>query len=311
MEDADRVLNWLSAQFCFELGLWHSRTLAHYHRIVELLQDSSKHECAKMMAYNVYKALRDGFDTRYALTIPVRRESESLEVPEFLDNEAIQGLFSGPKDNALLETEVRIAGLWLAARLPGTQQLLARLAYENEENMPLPALRARLFLIKQHVRDGDLERAEQEATHGRRLLATLVRGASGSLHTEALSMSLEMAFFHIDIDDLAGCERILSRMADILEDLTTVVSVYGRAPVDEKLLDFIKYLLHAGLAYQRREMMGHATSWVERACSIISRMVSAGHPLRGLIETSVHDHHCDEGALLEYDDLRDMVDVSP
>lgn len=319
MREADDVLNWLSAQYCTELGLWHPRTLEHYIRIFELLQDWSRDDFAKLMAHNIYETLRDGSDRRKPLMIPILGASRDLEVPEFPDTGVLDQLFTGPRDDKLFETQIWIAGLWSVARLPGTQDLLSRLVSQCEEydlevhadGFPLQLLRARLFLIKEHCRNENQEHAEQEATQARTLLAKVVSGAPGMLSKEALTISRELAFLHITINDPEGCKRILSRMADRLEDLVSTQMVRRNISINRNCLNLIKYLIHVGLAYQRLEMKDNARSWFERASAVASRLVGSGGPLTQFIEHMIHHEFVDEGVLLTSEELSDMVDVFP
>lgn len=317
MRDADEVLNWLSAQYCTAFGLWHPRTLEHYVRIFELLQDWSRDDFAKTMAYNAYEALRDG--SRKPLMIPILIESRDPEVPEFPGTEIIDRFIIGPQDDWLFETRIRIAGLWSVAKLPGTQALLPRLVSQCEEHqcevhadgIHLQALRARLFLIKEHGRDGNQGHAEQEATQARTLLAKVASGTRGMLPEETLIISRELAFLHITINDPEGCERILSRMADRLEDLVSTWVIGRNKSIDRNCLVLVKYLFHVGLAYQRREMKDNACSWFERAYGVASRLIGPGEPLTHFIEQMLHHESFDEGMLLTSEELSGMVDVFP
>ncbi|KAI8685116.1 Clr5 domain-containing protein [Fusarium keratoplasticum] len=231
IQDADKVIDWISSGYSQELSLLHPRTLYHYQRVIEKLEASGRSNDAKSLGFRLFTAIRDNAPPTKIISVlqPVVSDDELAGVtnsPEF------QRIFSGPSDVDQMDQQLRFATIWTLARLPGMQLVVQKLI-SNFKSLPLDLrgreVEARCIYIWALVDEKALETARSECLTARHTLTSLILRADPLHLTELIPLARELQYQHHLVKDTSGRDAIGRWIADLIQDeiLKPFRGIYG------------------------------------------------------------------------------------
>jgi len=294
MADADKVLHWISECHIRKWGAGHDRTLAHYLQVVLLLRGWSREEHAEVLVFRITEALQNGEDEEpeYAPQIPGTDEAHIQNAVDNLDEASVERIFMESEDESMVDAQLRIADLWVASGSVTMEGILTKLIAHCDgygAKLSVQAVQARCKLIRFHILRNDTDKAREVSLDTRRALVRLVSDYSenGNIPETVLTLAREVAFLHLDNQDHANCEKVLSWFAEKLERQVGT-DVVRQEPSGMAVVDF---LVRTGGVYQQRSGWKDAAPWIEWAYGICLRTVGPNHEKTRDLETCIRDEH--------------------
>ncbi|RYP44819.1 hypothetical protein DL768_008751 [Monosporascus sp. mg162] len=294
MADADKVLHWVSENHIEKWGVGNEQTLAHYLRVVLLLHTWNRDEHAEVLVFRITEALQDkDYDGQSAPRIPGNHEAHIQGAVDDLDEESVEQIFAESEDESRVDTQLRIADLWITSRSASMQQILPRLIHHCDrypERLAVQGLQARCKLVQLHIMHGNNDEASQALLEARRALAQMMpkQPEDASIPQTLLSVARNLAFLHLDNDEETNCDRVLSWMAERLERQAGT-GIVTQEPTD---LVAVGFLTQTALEYQRRSGWKGAKPWIEWAYGISSRALGPRHSKTQTLEAALgHEHY--------------------
>ncbi|EJT70067.1 hypothetical protein GGTG_12240 [Gaeumannomyces tritici R3-111a-1] len=258
-EKAFQILDWVSKGHSEAVGLWSLDSLRHYLRVAEMLQGLHQPVRAKTLAFNLYHAIRDGWESDCGKFIPVPR----LAVPEktslqshagtlSLEIDIIDRVISNSTQDTALEQWTAIMRLWTVAGVPGILPAVKRLMELGSGESPSHQEELRL-------------RARLQNSQGR--AAASIRGSGKWATLSNVSMALpwhlsaavELASLHFDCNNHDRGLRVLewtaAHLGQPLEPTKTTIG----------------YSLATACLLNERFYIEEALPWLERALATSTR----------------------------------------
>jgi hypothetical protein len=168
MDDAESVLNWVGEKHLQRWGLEHEKTTAHFLRVVELFNNWSRHDDARVFLFRVLDALDKcelmGGDVAVPKSNPPQggpsHAAESGKTAGVLEPEYIRRPFTDTDDSTRLEYISGLANALSATRDKAFEPLLLHLIEQCEkdpERLSSQILQTRCALVDLYQRLEDEE----------------------------------------------------------------------------------------------------------------------------------------------------------
>ncbi|CAH0024985.1 unnamed protein product [Clonostachys rhizophaga] len=226
---ADAVINWISATYIHDKGLWNPETLDHYLRVIDWLLESRRVHDGKCLGFMFYLACRDRYGPQQTIRIACNKyvENQMAEPPD----KSVFDLLSRKSDDPIeVRQQLRLAKLWSTAGIEGIEEMLqSMVAVYNSYAAKSKSLGifARCALIRHYVIMGSHDAATKECKESRDLLAAFIREFTLSELRDMLLLSRELAALHLQNQDPDRAKRVLTWTADTLQTLILVPSKLG------------------------------------------------------------------------------------
>jgi hypothetical protein len=262
MNEADRVLDWLGRQYIQRWGLNHGKTISHLLRVTELLQSWARRDDAMVLLSRVLD-LRDDMDSDLDPDL-VALSTNTVQDTELygIDPDVTDQIFEESTNEVQVESQLRVANLWLSSTADGLEPILVRLIQQCEkypEKLRTQTLQARCSLARLYLRleQRDLAAAALELAQ-KSLMEILA--INEDLHGSVLKTSRQLAFACVECNDTKACDYILERVAERLE-----ARLGDEKDQIEVVVDFFT---DAAREYQRLSTWQNGAPWFERALAI-------------------------------------------
>ncbi|KAK2471614.1 hypothetical protein H9L39_16605 [Fusarium oxysporum f. sp. albedinis] len=176
-ERCDEVMNWMSANYSRDLGLWHPLSLLHYIRVEERLLSCGRVDEAEGLGLGVYIAVRDSVGDEGVITIKGAQgdKKSTTEVPSM---SVLEGVFADYRDDIRVGQQLKLAKLWSLSRLSGMDTILRRLIHRFA-SVPgvfqIHSQDVRCILIEFLIACGDSSAATEECKATRDSQAKLIK----------------------------------------------------------------------------------------------------------------------------------------
>ncbi|OCL02006.1 hypothetical protein AOQ84DRAFT_274378, partial [Glonium stellatum] len=259
MDDADKVLNWMSEKHMERWGMAHENTMRHSLRVAELLNEWNRTDDATSFLYRVFDAWDKGdYDDPDPSRVNVSRQEPSRAATERPETVDPTGAFTETDDPARVDYQLGLAEAQAIRNDESAEPLLIRLAEQCEkypQKLSEQILQARNALVKLFKRRGDEEGVKIALRKARDALNSVL--ASASMKTERLlKVGIRVAALHVE---RAG--------SNIAEDMFQLLGDKAEEWFGTDHESTIRLLIHIGKIYQEEDMWSNAEPWFERALS--------------------------------------------
>ncbi|KIL83693.1 hypothetical protein FAVG1_13086 [Fusarium avenaceum] len=274
-ERCDEVINWMSANYSKNLGLWHPLSLLHYIRVIEVLLSSCRVDEARQLGFDVYTAVRDGVAEDGVITIKqVQGDNEfTAQVPNMSDLETV---FVDHRDDIVVGQQLKLAKLWSLSRLSGMETILRQLIQRFDSVsgvLQLHSQDARCILIEYLIAREDSSSVTAVCKAARDSQAKLIWLLGRSEFKELLRLSRKLSALHLMSGDCEGCTRILTWTADAFQAMFTAASPTGYN--FDGIRGLLLFYVELGSSCYHEDGWNSAKLWIERAFGFAVRTLGA------------------------------------
>lgn len=261
------MMNWISKCYSNSLGLWHPRTLNHYIRIAEKLQDLGRPSHAEMLGNSFLIAIQDGIDALQI--VPVVWNSEVSG--QLLSATDLGHFWVDCSDELQVCQQVKLAKLCSTARVPGMEEILELLIFRHENTRF--GMELRLMLIRLHIVNGKGLNAASDCRLARAKISKLILECEDSDLLTLFSQCRELAAVHAIVEDRAGHDRVLNWTSNQFQQKVTLPTKGGHQK--EQIRLYVDHLIAVGRDLEGRSNWEHASPWLERALGIAIKYLGA------------------------------------
>lgn len=259
MDDADKVLNWMSEKHMERWGMAHENTLTHFLRVAELFDQWNRTDDATTFLYRLLDALDKG---EYNKPRPPRvnrnRKEPSGAAPTQPKTVDVTRAFAETDDPVRVDYQLGLVEAQAIRNDELVEPLLARLVEQSEkypDKLSEQILQARIALVKLFKRREDEEGVRIALEKAEAALKTVL--ASALTKTERLlKAGIGVATLHVGRTGPNIAEEMFQILGDKAEEW------FG---TDDK--STIRLLICIGKVYQEENMWSNAEPWFERALS--------------------------------------------
>ena len=307
MNEADRVLNWMTEKHVRRWGTDHENTMKHLH-VSKLYNGWSRSDEALSVLYRVL----DTWDGKGQANVD-REMSEQLGITRNRDpSRAAPGTtLERPRsqersktlaeivDPFQLDVQLSLANAGLQAGDESTEENLLLLIGECEsyrQRLSLEILQARCTLINLYRKQCSFEKCSIALKEAR---AAVHKSFEPDIEkTEGLYKAcIEVGKLHLVEHDEEPAEDIFQSIAENAEDAFR-----------EDHAVIIKILIHVGKLYQNQNHWVKAATWFERALAASIATSDSESPLTKALEEALENHYysstCEQNMTLTLDEIR-------
>ncbi|SCV36179.1 uncharacterized protein FFB14_05952 [Fusarium fujikuroi] len=283
-ERCDEVMNWMSANYSRDLGLWHPLSLLHYIRVEENLLSCGRVHEAERLGLGVYIAVRDSMGDEGVITIKKAwgDKNSTTEVPSM---SVLEGVFAYYQDDIRVGQQLKLAKLWSLSRLSGMDTILRRLI-QRFASVPgvfqIHSQDVRCILIEFLVACGDSSAATEECKAARDSQAKLIKLLGRSEFRDLLRISQQLSTLHLVNGDPDGHMRVLTWTADAFQAILSAAS--STSYNLDGILSLVHFYIKVGEARNNECGWKSAELWVGRAFVFAVRKLGNFHNLSLQIE---------------------------
>ena len=265
MNDADKVINWLSSAIVNRWGYKDRRTLVHFVQVVQFLQSWDRLEHARAMLYKLLDAWPE-FEDGMPFDVPSVNAGSIVAAPENLED-IESSLFQESRDADRVNRQLDVANLWLTSGATGLERVLSRLILQCEkypEELFVQTIQARCTSAQLHINLKDDEEARAILKPARSSLKKALKDAN-KVTRPILDLAKRVAFLYLHLQKYEACNEILERAAGVIERAITMPLTRDTAHLA------IRFETAVGIEYQNHSSWKRARPWFERALALTIR----------------------------------------
>jgi len=281
-EEANTVLNWLTANFIEELGLENAHTINHAMNVAELLNAWSKDTQARGVLRGLFEPMQALCRGQPAKDEPTKHDGILLaEDSESLSKAASQhARLVGERDSDL-ETAVNAdldldADIQLNADAPTNEHVLRRLIglyVKHVDDLRDVRLKTRVRLVLELQKDNKIQDAFDMAKDAMLEIKNSMPDLIDQSSVGLLEAAQELAFFYLDNDRPKHCEQILNWAAERLEN-STMSGPFGPLGQVRHNAAAIDFMVQAARRYLTAGREWSSVSpWLERAYGLANSLL--------------------------------------
>ncbi|KAG8533372.1 uncharacterized protein KY384_002155 [Bacidia gigantensis] len=308
MDDADRVLRWVTEKHVRRWGTVHENTMRHLLHVSKLYRIWSRSDEALSLLYRVLDTWDDKCQANVDREMPVQFGTTRHREPSIAvlgTNSERPGSRQAPQtlaeivDPLRFDVQMSLSNTGLQAGDVSTEENLLHLIGECEthwQRLSLEILRARCTLINLYRKQNSLEKC-----------STALKEAWTAVHksfepgiekTERLIRAcLEVGKLHLECND-----------EEVAEDLFQSIAQNAEDAFQEDHAVIIRIFIHIGKLYQSQKHWFKAAPWFERALAASIAIGDSESPLIKVLEEALENHcyssTCEQDMTITLDELR-------
>ncbi|RYP04765.1 hypothetical protein DL765_010065 [Monosporascus sp. GIB2] len=304
MDDADRVLDWMTAQHEKRWGPKHEKRLLHYFRTVELLNSWSRAEHAEILIYRIIDNTEGLNDESKALIARCRGRNILDHDRRSMNAVAIEQLAQQIQDPSAIDHQLRMGDLLLAGNIQGSETILLTLIEQcdrDTNNLKTQGIQARCALAKVYVGDGRMNEAQSVLQHARHLFSHFLTPSNPFPQSVALA-GRRLAFMFSEVENDRECQKLLDELVAIQRSRLGLEKDKEKEKENARFL--IDFLISIASDYYRVSSWDRCRPWIEQALFISMRAIG-----RQSQDTKRLERMLDEGnfELSSLDSVHDLM----